>query len=117
MVQIVDVCSVNTQIVQNFYETAFNRHKPSEAAEKYLAKTFRLHNPCAKDGPEAFVAFVNDFVKAYPRVHVDIKKIIAEGDFVAVHGRMKLTPTDRGSAVMDIFRVERGRIVERWDII
>jgi predicted SnoaL-like aldol condensation-catalyzing enzyme len=117
MVQVFDLCSVNARIVQEFYETAFNKHKPAQAWEKYVDKLFQLHNPCTRDGPEALISFVGSFVKTYPRVHVEIKKIMAEGDFVAVYGRMKLEPTDHGSVVMDIYRVENGKILERWDIL
>ena len=37
------------------------------------------------------------------------------GDLVYLHVHFRAEPNDRGSAVVDIFRVEKGRIVEYWD--
>ena len=48
---------------------------------------------------------------------MDFKWIIAEGDLVAVHTHLKPNPQDSGVAVVDIFRVEDGKLVEHWDVI
>ena len=114
--QMADLLATNKRIVREFYDLAFNQKKPAEAASKYLGRVYRQHNPGAGDGPDAFVAFVTGFVKAYPSLRFDLKRIIAEGDLVTTHSHMTLDPTDHGSAVMDIFRVENGKIVEHWDV-
>ena len=115
--QVVDKLAVNKQMVRDFYETAFNLHKPREAAAKYLGRIYRQHNPMAGDGPEAFVNFVTAYAQANPQLHIDIKRIIAEGDLVVTHSHLTLYAQDRGMAVADIFRVENGKIVEHWDVI
>lgn len=115
--QIADLLATNKRIVREFYDLAFNQKKPAEAASKYLGKAYRQHNPWAGDGPDAFVAYVTGFVKAYPVLRFDLKRIIAEGDLVTTHSHMTSDPTDRGKAVMDIFRVENGKIVEHWDAV
>jgi predicted SnoaL-like aldol condensation-catalyzing enzyme len=44
--------------------------------------------------------------------------MIGEGDLVAVHSHMIPAPGARGTAVMDIFRLdEGGKIVEHWDVL
>jgi predicted SnoaL-like aldol condensation-catalyzing enzyme len=49
---------------------------------------------------------------------VDIKRIIAEGDLVAVHCHLVLKAGQRGTAVMDMFRLDvDGKIVEHWDVL
>jgi len=115
--QMADLLATNKRIVREFYDLAFNQKKPAEAASKYLGRVYRQHNPGAGDGSDAFVAFVTGFVKAYPSLRFDLKRIIAEGDLVTTHSHMTLDPTDHGSGVMDIFRVENGKIVEHWDVL
>ena len=73
--------------------------------------------PAQPDGAEAFVEFVTGFTQAYPLLRVDFKHLVAEGDLVAVHSNYVREPNDRGLAVMDIFRLEDGKIVDHWDSI
>ena len=108
----------NKRTVVAFYTTAFNEAKPRLAVERYLGPVYIQHNPLAADGAEAFIAFVEAFTASNPQLHVDIKRVIAECDLVVTHSHLTLSPSDRGSAVMDIFRLnERGRVVEHWDVI
>lgn len=111
------VAERNKRIAQEFYELAFNQQKPVEAVSKYVGKVYRQHNPTVRDGPDAFVAFVSGFVKQFPKLRVNIKRVIAEGNLVVTHSHLTLNPTDRGSAVVDIFRIENGKIVEHWDVM
>ncbi|MGW0828253.1 nuclear transport factor 2 family protein [Streptomyces sp. NPDC002845] len=54
----------------------------------------------------------------FPDLIVERKRVIAHGDIVAIHAHYRLSPDDRGQAVVDIFRVGRnGKIVEHWDAI
>ena len=107
----------NKTIVHDYYNMAFNLQKPEEAVARYLGPTYRQHNPGAGDGSAPFIAFVKWYVQTYPELHFDFKRIIAEGDLVVVHSHLTLKPGDRGMAVMDIFRLENGKIVEHWDVL
>jgi predicted SnoaL-like aldol condensation-catalyzing enzyme len=42
--------------------------------------------------------------------------IVAEGDLVVLHLNSKADEKDRGRAIVDIFRVKDGKIVEHWDV-
>ena len=106
----------NKETVIAFYNAAIN-DKDFEAASKYLGDKYIQHNPLAADGPEGLKAFL-DFAKVnLAGFKVEFKRVLADGDFVIVHAHAKAGPEDRGSAVMDIFRLENGKVVEHWDVI
>jgi predicted SnoaL-like aldol condensation-catalyzing enzyme len=107
----------NKTLVTTFLDLAFNQHQPEQAATQYLGATYRQHNPMAADGPAAFVAFVRWFSHTHPALRLETKRVLAEGDMVAVHGHLIREPGDRGVAVIDLFRVEDGKIVEHWDVL
>ena len=112
-----DQLEANKRIVREWHELAINQRKPEEAVAKYLGTHYRQHNPGAGDGPEPFIATVKRFVQAFPELRMESKRIIAEGDLVVLHSHLILKPGDRGSAVVDIFRLENGKIVEHWDVV
>ena len=107
----------NKRIIREWHELAINQRKPEEAVAKYLGPNYRQHNPGAGDGPEPFIATVKRFAQAFPELRMEPKRIIAEGDLVVLHSHLILKPGDRGSAVVDIFRLENGKIVEHWDVV
>jgi predicted SnoaL-like aldol condensation-catalyzing enzyme len=108
---------MNKKIVLEYTELAFNQRKPEEAIAKYLGPYYRQHNPGAKDGSEAFIGFVKWFAQTYPSFQIAVKRIIAEGDLVVMHSHLVRAPGDRGTAVVDIFRFENGKVVEHWDVV
>ena len=106
----------NKEIVIAFYDAAIN-DKDFEAASAYLGDTYIQHNPLAADGPqglESFLAFARENLADF---RVEFKRVLADGDFVVVHAHARANPDDRGSAVMDIFRLEDGKVVEHWDVM
>src|SRR4051812_1428270 len=105
----------NKATVKAFYELAFNEGRPEEAVERYVGNRYTQHNPQAGDGTGPFVEFVKGFRGQFPELRVEIKRIVAEGDFVVTHGLIKTSADDRGTAAADIFRVEDGKVVEHWD--
>lgn len=107
----------NKEIVRDFYHLAFNKHKPRQAMGRYGGKKYIQHNPYAPDGKQAFIDFFEPYLKKNKEVRVEIKRLIAEGDLVVVHAHSKKAPNDRGSAVVDIFRLSGGKIVEHWDVV
>ena len=107
----------NKETVRGFYELAFTDHQPEEAAANYIGSKYIQHNPQAPDGPEAFIQFVTAWSGQFPKLSVEIKRMVAEGDLVVTHGVLKTSPEDRGTAAADIFRLEDGKIVEHWDVL
>lgn len=107
----------NKKTVEAFYELAFNKHKPIEAMKLYVGDKYIQHNPFAGDGKQPFIDFFKDYYSKNPNAFVSIKRLIAEGDLVVVHVHSQQNKDDRGSAVVDIFRMEKGKIVEHWDVM
>ncbi len=108
----------NKATVVAYYTTAFNDKKPEEAVAKYGGPVYIQHNPQAADGFPAFIDFVKRFTTQFPQLHVDIKRVIGECNLVVAHSHLTTSPQDRGSAVADIFRLDRrGKVVEHWDVI
>ena len=112
-----DQLEANKRIVREWNDLAINQRKPEEAVAKYLGPNYRLHNPGAADGAEPFIAAVNGFAQTFPEFRMEPKRIIAEGDIVVLHSHLIREPGDRGRAVVDIFRLENGKIVEHWDVV
>ncbi|ASP17376.1 ester cyclase [Neisseria sp. 23W00296] len=101
-----------------FYEMAFNQHRVQEAADKYVGKSYLQHNPGVADGAQAFVDAFAPFLKENPQSRAEIKRVLADGDLVALHVFSRTSPQDKGEAVVDIFRFDKaGKIVEHWDVI
>jgi predicted SnoaL-like aldol condensation-catalyzing enzyme len=106
----------NKKIVVDFYEKGLNQ-KDYDAAAKYFGPRYVQHNPGAGNGPEGFKRLVGFLKEKFPNSRSEIKRVIAEGDLVVLHVHSKREPTDRGRAIVDIFKVENGKIVEHWDVI
>lgn len=117
-----DQLEKNKALVVKFYEMAFFELRGAEAAELYLSKDYIQHNPYTETGREAFINYVTTFAQENPNTCAgstcsEIKRIIAEGDLVVLHVHGRLSESDRGRAIVDIFRVENNKIVEHWDVI
>jgi predicted SnoaL-like aldol condensation-catalyzing enzyme len=105
----------NKKAVLEFYDLAINQ-KNFDAAAKFLGPRYVQHNPRAADGPEglkAFLAFLRD---KFPDYHSEIKRAFADGDYVILHVHNVPSPGSRGNAIVDIFRLEDGKVVEHWDV-
>ena len=106
----------NKKIVAAFYDAALNK-KDFEAASKYLGPRYTQHNPVAADGPEGLKAFIAFLKDKFPNNKSEIKRIFADGDYVIVHVHAVREPGTRGNAIIDIFKLENGKVVEHWDVI
>jgi predicted SnoaL-like aldol condensation-catalyzing enzyme len=106
----------NKKAVLDFYDKALNQ-KDFDAASKYFGAGYIQHNPGAPDGIEGFKAFIAMRKEKTPNAKSEIKRAFAEGDYVILHVHGVREPGERGVAIMDIFRLENGKIVEHWDVV
>ena len=104
-------------LVVDFFDLAFTKREAAQAAERYLGAEYKQHNPTAPDGREVFPDLIGGLFGQAPEASFHLKRAIAEDDLVVLHYHLKMFPDDLGQAVVDIFRVEDGRIVEHWDVM
>ena len=106
----------NKAAVLAFYDAALNK-LDYEAAAKYLGGQYKQHNPTAADGPEGLKAFIA-FLKAnFPQTHSEVTMSFTDGDYVILRVHAVRTPGTAGNAIVDIFRLENGKVVEHWDSV
>jgi predicted SnoaL-like aldol condensation-catalyzing enzyme len=105
----------NKKLVTQFYERVLNQ-KDLEAIDQYVGP-YKQHNPMAGDGPEGLKGYIAYLRKNAPQSHSEIRKAFADGDYVILHVHAVPAPGARGVAIIDIFKVDNGKLVEHWDVI
>jgi predicted SnoaL-like aldol condensation-catalyzing enzyme len=106
----------NKAIAIEFYDRALNQLDFAKASQ-LIGERYVQHNPAAIDGPEGLKNHLDNLRKNFPQNHGDIKRALADGDLVALHIHSKRTPASRGNAIVDIFRIRNGKVVEHWDVV
>ena len=106
----------NKKTVAALYDAALNK-KDFEEAKKYLGNRYTQHNPGAADGPDGLKGFIAFLKDKFPNNRSEIKRIFADGDYVIVHVHAVREPGTRGNAIIDIFKLENGKVVEHWDVV
>lgn len=106
----------NKTIVTDFYEGVFQKHQVKAYADRYIGDQYIQHNPRVPDGKAPFVNHSTQYFQKNPEAKSVIKRAAAEGNLVFLHVHSAQNPQDRGVAIVDIFRVENGKIVEHWDV-
>ena len=104
------------EVVTKFMTRFYIDKQVREAFETWADPGYIQHNPLAKTGRDAAIAFLEPFFQSHPDASYSIKRIIADGNLVAVHSHGKFTADDRGLAIIDILRVDRCKIAEHWDV-
>jgi predicted SnoaL-like aldol condensation-catalyzing enzyme len=107
----------NKGIVIAFYKIIFEG-RVEDAFRLYAGTPYRQHNPLVEDGMEGLKKFVTWIMSSHPDARYEIKRVFADGDHVVLHSHWHgLSDNPRGEAVVDIFRVEGGKVLEHWDVI
>lgn len=105
---------VNKKMVADFYQQLFG-DKDLSAIDKYIGDVYIQHNPSLPDGKEALKKGAEQWFKGAPKEKIDIQHLSAEGDLVYIHTKSARGP--KTVSVLDIFRINNGKITEHWDVI
>ena len=104
---------INKELVMQAFDTLFNK-RDYVAAEKFWSPNYIQHSahiPPGRDG-------LFNLIKASPpSLKYEHGLIMAEGDFVMVHGRYSNTGLRVNWVIVDIVRIEKGILAEHWDVI
>ena len=106
----------NRKVVLDFYEKGLNQ-KDADAAIALMGDRYVQHNPNAADGSEGFRKFIGFLREKFPNSRSEIKRSFVDGDYVILHVHAVREPGTRGNAIIDIFKLENGKIVEHWDVV
>ncbi len=88
----------------------------SSRVDDFFAPDYIQHSPLARSGAAGLKAFL-DWARANtPHAEHRIQRMFVDDDHVIVHVHVIIDPGERGNAVIDVFRIRAGRIVEHWDV-
>ena len=116
-----DTLKLNTEesnkvIIREFYEVLFDNKDIDGAAEKFISPTNYIeHSPEILEGIEGFKKSMKHMIEGSPGYVMDVKKVLADGDLVVVHGKTSLF--GKPIAFVDIFKMKDGKVIEHWDVI
>jgi predicted SnoaL-like aldol condensation-catalyzing enzyme len=95
------------------FETLFNR-RDFAAAERFWSSSYIQHSAHVPPGREGLF----DLVRSQPLTNkYELSLIMAEGDFVMMYGRFSGPSRPFNLIAADIIRMERGILVEHWDVL
>ena len=103
----------NKAIVLEAFETLFNK-RDYAAAERFWSPNYIQHSahiPAGRDGLFGLIKHLHSTARYEPGV------ILAERDYVIVHGRYSGLGFPANWIVTDIVRMEDGVLAEHWDVI
>jgi predicted SnoaL-like aldol condensation-catalyzing enzyme len=103
----------NKELVLEAFDMLFNR-RDYEAAERYWSPNYIQHSAHIAPGREGLF----DLIKSIPAtLKYEPGTIVAEGDFVIVHGRFSGIGVPVNWIAADIIRIKDDVLVEHWDVI
>lgn len=102
----------NKALVLEAMTTLFQRRDAS-AVDRLYVEDYVQHNPHIAQGRSALKHLVENLGE---EVWYEPGLIVAEGDLVAIHGRIRGW-SDKPQVVVDLFRVRGGRLAEHWDVL
>src|ERR1700732_5002965 len=103
----------NKAIVLEAFEALFNK-RDYAAAERFWSPGYIQHSAHIAPGRDGLLNLVKNLP---PTLKYEPGTIVAEGDFVIVHGRFSGLGQPVNWIAADVLRIENGVLIEHWDVI
>jgi len=103
----------NKALVLEAFDTLFNK-RDYVAAARYWSPNYIQHSAHIEPGREGLFNLIKSIP---PTLKYEPGVIVAEGDFVIVHGRFSGFGQPVSWIAADILRIKDGILVEHWDVI
>ena len=99
------------------YQELFGDHDLT-ALNRYWARDYVPHNPCMVDGTQAVKQYIEKLgLLDTPNFKVEFLRFAAEGNLVFLQTRQPKMGNNPETVIVDIFRVDKGKIAEHWDVM
>ncbi|MBO9581762.1 MAG: nuclear transport factor 2 family protein [Sphingobium sp.] len=105
----------NLRLVERVYEEVLGPID-NNAVDALFLESYIQHNPSIPSGRDALKEMLERAKIRVPHAEHRVKRMIADGDMVAAHVHLIFEPGTPGLAVVDLFRIEDGKIAEHWDV-
>ena len=105
--------SQNKALVLQAFDTLFNR-RDYAAAERFWSPAYIQHSAHIALGRDGLFELVRGAPK---ELRYENALIVADGDYVMLHGRFFGIGRPVNWIVADILRIENGLLAEHWDVI
>jgi predicted SnoaL-like aldol condensation-catalyzing enzyme len=103
-------------VVERFVDEFYTRKDVKGAFETFVVADSTQHNPGLEDGRAAAqTALIPMF--ATSGAQFDVKHVLVDGNMALVHLFGRGDPKTLGAAVVDLYRLRSGLVVEHWDVI
>jgi predicted SnoaL-like aldol condensation-catalyzing enzyme len=103
----------NKALVLEAFDTLFNR-RDYEAAASFWSDRYIQHSAHIEPGREGLFNLIRS---APDTLRYEHQLIVAEDDYVIVHGRFSGTGRPVSWIAADIVRIEDGVLAEHWDVL
>src|ERR1700681_4087259 len=103
----------NKKLVLEAFDTLFNK-RDYAAAERYWSPHYIQHSNHIEPGREGLINLIKSLP---PTLKYEAGTIVADGDFVIVHGRISGFGQPRSWIAADVVRIENGVLAEHWDVL
>jgi predicted SnoaL-like aldol condensation-catalyzing enzyme len=103
----------NKALVLKAFDTLFNK-RDYVSAERFWSPNYIQHSAHIEPGREGLFSLIKSLPST---LKYEAGVIVAEGDFVIIHGRFSGDGRPRNWIAADVVRIADGVLAEHWDVL